>query len=79
MLVLSASVSAPLIVIGCIIIIAVIIACLNFVLKRKYKHKVDAVASKTKQLVAALDDLFKPVKRNSKEAMGMMEEVMNEQ
>ena len=71
------SFSISLIVIGCIIIIAVIIARLNFVSKRKYEQKVDAVAAKTKQLAAALDDLFKPVKRNSKDAVGMMKEVIN--
>ncbi len=71
------SFSISLIVIGCIIIIAVIIACLNFASKRKYKQKVDAVATKTKQLAATLDELFMPVKNNSKEAVGMMEEVIN--
>lgn len=44
------SATAPLIVIGCIIIIALIIACTNFASKRKYKQKVDAVAAETKQL-----------------------------
>lgn len=67
MLELTASTSALLIVIGCIIIIAVIIACLNFASKRKYKQKVDAIATKTKQLAAALDELYKPVKRTMQE------------
>lgn len=42
------SATAPLIVIGCIIIIALIIACTNFASKRKYEQKVDVVAAKTK-------------------------------
>ena len=67
MLVLTASTFAPLIVICCIIIIALIIACLNFASKRKYKQKVDAAAAKIKQLATALDELFKPVKRTSQE------------
>ncbi|MBP5400947.1 MAG: hypothetical protein J6Y35_04885 [Bacteroidales bacterium] len=44
------SATDPLIIIGCIIIIALIIACLNVASKRKYKQKVDAVAAETKQL-----------------------------
>lgn len=67
MIILTASAFAPLIVIGCIIIIALIIACLSFASKRKFKQKVDAVAAKTRQLSAALDELFKPVKRTTRE------------
>ena len=77
MLELAASASTPIIVIGCIIIITVIISCLIFAAKRKCKQKVNSVATKTKQMAAALDELFKPVKRNSKEAVGMMKEVIN--
>lgn len=67
MLELTASFTAPLIVIGCIIIIALIIACFNAASKRKYKQKVDAVAAKIRQMSAALDELFKPVKRTTRE------------
>lgn len=67
MLILFASSSAPLILIACIIIAVVIIACFNAASKRKYKQKVDAVAVKTKQLSAALDELIKPVKRTTRE------------
>lgn len=67
MIVLTVSAPAPLIVIGCIVIIAVIITCLNLASKRKYKQKVDAVAAKTKQLADTLDELFKPVKRTAQE------------
>lgn len=67
MLELSVSVFTPLIVIVCIITIAVIIAIYSFISKRKYKQKVDAVAAKTRQLSAALDELFKPVKRTTRE------------
>lgn len=67
MLELTVSAFVPLIVIVCIITIAVIIAIYSFVTKRKYKQKADAVAAKTKQLAAALDELFKPVKRTSQE------------
>lgn len=56
-----------LIIFGCAIVIAVAIAIYSFVSKGKYKQKVDAVAAKTKQLAAALDELFKPVKRTSQE------------
>lgn len=66
-----------LIIVGCAIVSFVIIACLNFAAKRKCKQKVNSVATKTKQMAAALDELFKPVKRNSKEAVGMMKEVIN--
>ena len=67
MLILFASSSAPLILIACIIIAVVIIACFNAASKRKYKQKVDAVAAQTKQMSAALDELFKPVKRTTRE------------
>ncbi|MCR5037371.1 MAG: UvrD-helicase domain-containing protein [Bacteroidales bacterium] len=67
MLVEVAYASAPLIVISCIIITAVIIAYHNFASKRKYKQQVDTIASKTKQLAAALDELFKPVERTTQE------------
>ena len=56
-----------LIIFGCAIVIAVAIAIYSFVSKGKYKQKVDAVAAKTKQLAAALDELFKPVKRTTQE------------
>ena len=59
--------SAPLIFIACIIVAVVIVACFNAASKRKFKQKVDAVAAKTKQLAAALDELFKPVKRATQE------------
>ncbi len=67
MFVLSASASVSLIVISCIIITIVIIASLNYASKRKFKQTVDTVAVKTKQLAAALDELFKPVKRTKQE------------
>lgn len=66
MLILFASSSAPFILIACIITF-VVIACLYFTAKRKFKQKVDAVAAKTKQLSAVLDELFKPVKRTTQE------------
>lgn len=57
-----------LIVIVCIIIIILaVFACFNAASKRKFKQKVDAVAAKTKQLSAVLDELFKPVKRTTQE------------
>lgn len=58
--------AASLIAIACIITF-VVIACLYFTAKRKFKQKVDAVAAKTRQLSAALDELFKPVKRITRE------------
>lgn len=67
MLVLTASATAPLLIIGCIITFALIIVIYCFVSKGKFKQKVDAVASKTKQLSDALDELFKPVKRTTQE------------
>lgn len=67
MLVPYISASAPLVIIACIIVAVVIIACFNAASKRKYKQKVDAVAAKTKQLSAALDELFKPMKRTTQE------------
>jgi len=67
MLELTASAPIPLLIIGCIIIIAVTIAIYNDVSKGKFKQKVDAVAAKTKQLSDALDELFKPVKRATRE------------
>ena len=67
MLLLSSSATAPLLIIGCIITIAVIIAIYSFISKGKFKQKVYAVAAKTRQLSAALDELFKPVKRTTRE------------
>ncbi|MCR4681091.1 MAG: UvrD-helicase domain-containing protein [Bacteroidales bacterium] len=60
--------SSPILVIfSFAIIIAAIIAIYCFVSKRKFKQKVDAVATKTRLLSAALDELFKPVKRTTQE------------
>ena len=56
-----------LIVIVCIIIILAVFACFNAASKRKFKQKVYAVAAKTRQLSAALDEMFMPVKRATRE------------
>ena len=45
------------------VIILVVIACIYFATKRKYKQKVDAMASQTKQLLGVLDELFRPDRR----------------
>lgn len=62
-----ASATPILIIFGCAIVIAAVIAIYSFVSKGKFKQKVDAVAAKTRQLSAALDELFKPVKRTTRE------------
>lgn len=60
--------STPILIIfGCAIVIAAVIAIYSFVSKGKFKQKVDAVAAKTRQMSAALDELFKPVKRTTQE------------
>lgn len=56
-----------LIIFGCAIVVAAVIAIYSFISKGKFKQKVDAVAAKTRQLSAALDELFKPVKRTTRE------------
>ena len=65
-LLLSASSSSPLIFIACVITL-VVIACFYYAAKRKFKQKVDAIAAKTRLLSTALDELFKPVKRTTRE------------
>ena len=60
------SATSLLVAIACVIAL-VAIACFYFASKRKYKQKVDAVAANTKQRTAALDELFKPVKRTTRE------------
>lgn len=60
-----ASATPIIIIFGCVIIIAVVIACLNAASRRKYKQRVDDVAGQTKPLSDALDELFKPVRRAS--------------
>ena len=55
------------IAITCIIIIVLIILIFSYVSKREFKQKVDAVAAKTKQMAAVLDELFRPVKRTSQD------------
>lgn len=62
MFILSASLTISFIFIACVITF-VIIACFYFVTKRKYKQKVDAIASQTKRLSGILDELFRPDKR----------------
>ncbi len=62
-----ASATPILIIFGCAIVVAAVIAIYSFVSKGKFKQKVDAVAAKTRQLSAALDELFKPVKRTTRE------------
>ena len=64
MIVLTIISTAPLIFIACVIIF-VVIACFYFAAKRKYKQKVDAIASQTKQLTGVLDELFRPDRRAS--------------
>lgn len=54
--------TALFILIACIIIL-VVIACNNSASRRKYKQKVDAIASQTKRLSGILDKLFRPDKR----------------
>jgi len=56
-----------LIILVCIFIITVIIVCFNNVSKRRYKQKVDAIATQTIQLNATLDELLKPEKRIKQE------------
>ena len=62
-----ASATPILIIFGCAIVVAAVIAIYSFVSKGKFKQKLDAVAAKTRQLSAALDELFKPVKRTTRE------------
>ena len=62
-----ASATPILIIFGCAIVVAAVIAIYSFISKGKFKQKVDAVAAKTRQLSAALDELFKPVKRTTRE------------
>lgn len=63
MIVLIAS-TVPLIFIACVIILVVIV-CFYFAAKRKYKQKVDAIASQTKRLSGCLDEMFRPDRRAS--------------
>lgn len=65
MIELMAFTTIPLIILACIIIAVVIIVFFNAVSKRKYKQKVDAVAAKIRPLSAALDELFKPIRRTT--------------
>ena len=64
MLVLTTVFLVPLIAIACVIAL-VVIACFYFAAKRKYKQKVDAIASQTKRLSDVLDELFRPDRRAS--------------
>ena len=51
--------STPILIIfGCAIVVAAVIAIYSFISKGKFKQKVNAVAAKTQQLSAALDELF---------------------
>lgn len=59
---LAAFSTAPLI--ACVIILVVIV-CFYFAAKRKYKQKVDAIASQTKRLSGCLDEMFRPDRRAS--------------
>lgn len=59
--------SPILIIFGCAIVIALATTIYNFISKKKYKQRVDSISTKTKHLSAALDELFKPVKRASHE------------
>ena len=59
--------NVPLIAIVCISIIVLIIACSIFIFKWKYKQKVENIAFQTKHLSNALDVIFKPDRRATKE------------